>query len=153
MNTLSSSNDAKIIFDRINNLKSSSTPLWGKMTVNEMVCHISDPFRDLLKIRITKNTTPFFLTPILRMMVLGRMAHGKNMPTSKPYLQGEKGQGTKPKGFDTDIEDLKKLYNQYISQDPNEKLGCHGALGNINREQANRYIWKHLDHHLRQFGV
>jgi len=80
-------------------------------------------------------------------------SHGKNMPTSKPYLQGKKGQGTKPKGFDTDIEDLKTLFTQYISLDPKETLGCHAALGNISRKQADRYIWKHVDHHLRQFGV
>src|SRR4051812_46329788 len=104
MKNIFNTDDKNQILDRITNLKATSQPLWGKMTANEMICHVSDPFRDFLKIRNTKSAVPFFLRPLLKIMVLGKKPFGKNQPTVNPYLQSLKGSGTKPKVFETDIE-------------------------------------------------
>jgi hypothetical protein len=153
MNTLFNSKDYTQMLERISKLNSSSAPLWGKMTVNQMVCHLSDPFRDFLKIRITSPVVPFFLRPLFKMMLLGKSPFGKNSPTVKPYLQSIKGGGTKPKSFDSDLSELKNLLYKFASLDSKTELGNHGALGLLNQEQAGIFMWKHLDHHLRQFGV
>jgi hypothetical protein len=153
MKSIFNPNDKDQLLARITNLKNTSQPLWGKMTVNEMICHVSDPFRDFLKIRTIKTAVPFFLRPLLKMMVLGKKPFGKNQPTVKPYLQSSKGGGTKSKGFETDVEELKNLINKFVFSDSNMELGNHGALGVLTKEQAGLYSWKHLDHHLGQFGV
>ena len=152
MNSLYTSTDFKDIQQRIDTLTSAAQPLWGKMTVNEMVCHLSDPFRDFLKIRNTKPVVPFFLRPLMKMMLLNEKPFSKNAPTVKPYLQSPKGKGTKKTNFETDKAELKNLLSKFVSVTHNSDLGTHAALGQLNKEEAGLFMWKHLDHHLRQFG-
>ncbi len=152
MNTLNDQTTVNETLDRIDRLQPSSQPLWGKMTVNEMICHVSDPFRDFLKIRKTKPVTPSFLRPLMRWFLLSKKPFPKNAATVKPYLQSAKGGGTKPKDFETDIASLKELVDQFSKIDNNFALGTHAAIGQLTKEQAGLFMWKHLDHHLRQFG-
>jgi len=152
MGSLLNTTDTNIILERLDKLKTSSKPLWGKMTVNEMICHVSDPLRDVLKIRESKPAVPFILRSLLKIILLNNKPFSKNSPTVKPYLQDDKGKGTKPKGFDSDMDDLIQLIHQFQTIDKDFVLGNHAALGQLNQDTAARFIWKHLDHHLNQFG-
>ncbi|GIV32799.1 MAG: hypothetical protein KatS3mg031_0334 [Chitinophagales bacterium] len=153
MNTLNNPAALSELLERINRLQPSSQPLWGKMTVHEMICHVSDPFRDVLKIRNIQPVTPFFLRPLLKWILLNKKPFGKNAPTVKPYLQSHKGGGTKPKNFENDKTALKDLVIKFSELDDHFVLGPHAALGKLSRDQAGLLMWKHLDHHLRQFGL
>jgi hypothetical protein len=153
MKSLFNTFDYKEIIDRINKLAPDSKPTWGKMTVNEMICHITDPLRDLIKIRITKPVIPFFLRPLMQKILITEKPWGKNSPTVKPYLQAPKGGGTKPRGFQTDQSLLISILDQFHSIKDDFVLGEHGALGKLSKDKAGKFMWKHLDHHLRQFGV
>lgn len=153
MNTLFNPDDFRQVNQRISNLRSTATPLWGKMTVNQMLCHISDPFRDFLNIRTTKPVMPSFLRPLFKRMLLGKKPFGKNSPTVRPYLQAKNGGGTKPTDFDADFAALRHLLQQFYAADKTLPLGNHGALGRLTHDEAGVFMWKHLDHHLRQFGV
>jgi len=153
MKTLFDTKTTSETLQRIDQLQESTQPLWGKMTVNQMICHVSDPFRDFLKIRNTKPVTPFIFRPLMKWMLLNQKPFGKNAPTVKPYLQSPKGSGTKPKDFESDKAALKDLVNNFSGLDDSFALGPHAALGQLTKQQAGLFMWKHLDHHLRQFGV
>jgi hypothetical protein len=153
MKTLYDPSDLEAIKQRIENLEPDSQGLWGIMNVHQMVCHVADPFRDLLKLRTTKSTIPELLKPLVRMMLINDKPFRKNIPTVKPYQQAGKGEGTAPTEFEKDRAELIKLIDEFANLDENFKLGQHAALGTLTREQAGQFMWKHLDHHLRQFGV
>ena len=153
MNTLFHQSTVGQTLQRIDRLQITSQPLWGKMTVNEMICHVSDPFRDFLKIRNTKPVTPVFLRPLMKWMLLNKKPFSKNAPTVKPYLQSPKGGGTKPTDFQIDRTELIELITKFSKLDDTFPLGTHAALGQLSKQQAGLFMWKHLDHHLRQFGV
>ncbi len=153
MKTLFDKNTTIESLQRIDQLQANSKSIWGKMSVNEMICHVSDPFRDMLRIRNTKPAIPSLLRPLMKWLLLNEKPFSKNAPTVKPYLQSPKGTGTKPNDFLSDKEELKRLVSEFARINEGFILGKHAALGHLTKKQAGRFMWKHLDHHLRQFGV
>lgn len=153
MNTLFNKSNVDKLQGRIDNLQPDSKALWGKMTVSEMICHLSDPLRDILGIRQTKPVFPVLLRPLMKWMLLGKKPFGKNAPTAKPYLQAQNGGGTKPTSFDADRRELKNLLNRFAAIDSTTVLSTHAALGLLNKEEADILMSKHFEHHLGQFGV
>ena len=138
---------------RIGRLQPDTSRQWGTMSAHEMICHLSDPFRDILGIRNTTPVTPEEMRPQLVEMVLGEDHFGQNLPTFSPYLQGPGGGGTLPDNFETDKTTLIDLIQKFHSTDPGYEFDAHAGLGILNREQLGLYSWKHLDHHLKQFGM
>ncbi|MBK6901308.1 MAG: hypothetical protein IPH04_00455 [Saprospirales bacterium] len=141
------------IVERVQRLNPDTKPNWGVMTVNQMLCHLSDNLRDMLKIRQTKLVVPGLLRPLIRLMVLTEKPWKPNSPTFKPYKQGEGGDGTPPTGFDADKTKLLELLVEFSSKNASFSFGPHAGLGNMNYDQRGYFMWKHFDHHLRQFGV
>ena len=153
MTTILNKSEFEKIIERINKLTHESKGLWGKMTVHEMFCHISDPIRDILGIRITEPVTPPEIRAKIISMVLTESDWDKNIPTFPPYLQSEDGGGTKPTKFDNDKKSLLDLVHKLYSTTTDYNYYPHAGLGMLTREQIGQFIWKHTDHHLRQFGV
>ena len=79
--------DYEEILNRINSLHADSKNQWGKMTVNEMVCHLSDPLRDVLKIRKSKVVVPWFIRPLAKMMLITEKPFKPNTSTLNKYKQ------------------------------------------------------------------
>ncbi len=52
---------------------------------------------------------------------------------------------------------MKSLFNESDSSEIIDRIGLskdpHPFFGNLNSEEWDTLNWKHLDHHLRQFGV
>jgi hypothetical protein len=153
MRSINDVNEIETMMDRIQQLSAGSVPDWGKMSVNEMLCHISDALRDVLGIRIVEPVTPEEIRPQIIQMVLTEEEWDHHLPTFPPYLQGPEGGGTKPVNFNTDKESLLHLLQQYKSLDAGFSFYPHAGLGILTRDQCGKFLWKHLDHHLRQFGV
>lgn len=137
------------ILNRIDRLTSSSQPEWGKMDVAQMLAHcssfqdiamgISFPQRGWLGIIIGKIVKPIFYNdkPLAR-----------NMSTDPTILIVDK------KEFETEREELKQKIITFQSNGP-EKCTTHPHpfFGKLTPEQWGKGIYKHLDHHLKQFDV
>ncbi|MFN0173494.1 MAG: DUF1569 domain-containing protein [Saprospiraceae bacterium] len=141
------------IIERIQRLSPDTPRQWGVMTHGQLVCHMADPFRDVLNLRKTKPAFPRLFQPLLRMMVLTEKDWKPGTPTLQVYRQGEGGGGTQPTDFETDKATLLGLVLQFSTKDPEYKFGPHPGIGQLNREQNGFMMWKHTDHHLRQFGL
>ncbi|MDX2247372.1 MAG: DUF1569 domain-containing protein [Bacteroidia bacterium] len=152
-NNLFESATQKSILDRIQKLTPESKPLWGVMTVNQVVCHLADPLRDVLNLRSTRPVVPGFLRPLMRLIVLTEKPWKPGTPTLKPYKQGPGGKGTPPTTFEADKSALIQLVREFCSKDATFRFNPHPGLGRLSREKMGFFIWKHCDHHLRQFGV
>lgn len=153
MKTILNNQECEIIINRINKLTPETKGLWGTMTVNEMLCHISDPIRDILGIRKTEPVTPPEMRPQLISMVITENEWEKNLPTFPPYLQSADGGGTQPTNFESDKKSLLDLVNKLYNTTYDYQFSPHAGLGILTREQIGQFIWKHIDYHLRQFGV
>ncbi|WP_336958438.1 DUF1569 domain-containing protein [Chryseobacterium contaminans] len=140
---------ADLIIARVNNLSAIHQPQWGIMTAAEMLLHCNSCNRQILEEeRGNKKTQPKqYLLRILALYIA---------PGFKKNIQGEAEHNTKGKANDLDFEKYKSEFVELISQFPfNTKplTLSHPAFGNISTKEWGIAAYKHMDHHLRQFGV
>lgn len=137
------------ILNRIDKLSPNSKPQWGKMDVAQMLAHCSSfqdiamgnsfPARGWLGILIGNFVKPIFYNdkPL-----------AQNMSTIPTILIVDE------KEFEIEKERLKQKIIIFQNNGPE---GCtthpHPFFGKLASEQWGKGIYKHLDHHLKQFGV
>ncbi len=136
---------------RLDTLRPDSARQWGRMTPNQAVCHLSDSFKAILHDR----PLPAKKGGVKRMMqrffaFTLPLPWPKGVMTS-PEVDAEKG-GTPPEGFGEDVEELKQLMQRFVDSD-GRSLEPHYVWGDLTRGEWGRYGYRHVDHHLRQFGV
>lgn len=141
------------LVNRIGRLNAGTKGLWGKMTANQMVCHASDLIRDLMGVRQVEILTPPEMRSQIIAMVITENEWDKNLQTFPPYSQEEGGGGTRPTDFESDRQTLLDLVSQIYHAPEDYRFHPHAGLGVLEREQAGVFVWKHTDHHLREFGV
>lgn len=133
---------------RINILKNTNRAQWGKMDAFQMLKHCT-MCEDMMLGNM--NIKRVFMGRLLGKLILKKILKddspfGKNSPTS-PILETLKEKG--------DIEEQKKEWLNRIQQYDNfNNLNfVHPFFGSMTKEQIGIFVYKHADHHLRQFGV
>lgn len=150
MKTLFDKMTNDIIISRMEKLKPSSKAEWGNMDAAKMLAHLDLSFqanfgeivlkRDLLLSSIFK--------PLARKILLGEKPFWKNMPTDKKLIPKE------PIDFYTEQQKVIEMIRKYVTSGPEIiSKNKHNILGKITPEQSAFISYKHLDHHLRQFGI
>ena len=136
---------------RIAALTPQSSRQWGRMTPHQAVCHLNDSFKAILGDR------PLPMKPVgIKRWVMRVFAFTLPMPWPKgvqtsPEVDAEQG-GTAPEDFQADVADLLSLVSRFVASD-GRTLARHYVWGDLSRGEWGRYGYRHLDHHLRQFGV
>jgi hypothetical protein len=139
------------IINRINDLKLDSPRHWGKMDIGQMLAHCSVAYETIYE--PSKHPAPnflmkFFLKTFVRKVVTGDKPLKKNSPTA-PYfvMKSEK-----------DFEAEKFRLIAYIQQ--TQQLGEaefdgkeNMSFGIMSKTEWSNMMYKHLDHHLQQFGA
>jgi hypothetical protein len=150
MQNLYNQPDVTALLQRIEKLTPDSQRQWGKMNVAQMLAHINQS----METAMGKNTIPrvFFVMRIiggmLRKTVLGPGPFRKNSPTDKSYKFP----------VDVDFNESKNKtitsVRQFFENGPSQcTTHAHPFFGHFTPEEWAVFQWKHLDHHLRQFGV
>jgi hypothetical protein len=153
METITKKSTYTEILERIARLNPDSKGLWGKMTPNQMLCHLSDPLRDILGVRQMNPLLPPKVQQQLKMVVFGEDDWAHNLQTFLPYSQDQDGAGTKPTGFEQDRKTLVELLTQFYNTPADYTFHPHAGLNILSRDEFGVYVWRHADYHLRQFGV
>ena len=138
------------LISRINSLNENSNRLWGKMTVRQMIrhCLMNDEM----------NMGKMNLKQVFIGRLFGKMALKSFLRDEKPI---KKNMGTLPElKITEDVkEDLQTLKEQWVASLQkytdleNNHEYIHSFFGKINKEQVGLMAYKHISHHLRQFGV
>ncbi len=122
--------------------------LWGTMTVTEMMFHCAKINGEILKPNSNDNK-PTLKQRFLQTLVLQLMKGiPKGIKTNPKYV--------KPIEDQTTFEELRNGLIQSVNKITNYKeeiYGNHPMLGPLRTNQWRRFIYMHLDHHLRQFGI
>lgn len=140
------------ILRRLETLSPESRRQWGRMTVHQMVCHLSDGYRN----PVGERTVPSYSTPFKRTLMKWVALH-----TSIPWPHGVKtipesdqeAGGTKPVEFARDIAELKRLITAFAALEKTVAGRSHALFGPLTAEEWGRWGYRHPDHHLRQFGA
>jgi hypothetical protein len=140
------------IENRINSLNQKSTRVWGKMTVNEMICHCSDQIKMAVGLISTNYIGNFFLNTIVKHLILLGIPAPKGKIETTPELKQGIG-GTRPTSFEDDKKELLGFIKEFQSNIERKPNQIHPAFGKMNSKQWARLSYIHLDHHLKQFSA
>lgn len=135
--------------ERINKLSPDSQRQWGKMNVSQMLAHCAAALEVNLGDRVNKQG--------IMGMLFGKLAK-KSVVSPQPFKQGLP---TAPgfvikddKDFEKEKARLIALLTRLSESDPQAiAKNPHSFFGKMTAEEWNMLNYKHIDHHLRQFGV
>lgn len=132
---------------RVESLTENKTPLWGKMNAGQMVWHCQGPLNIILN-HNTYNLKPnWFVKTFFKKTMYSDKLWRKNLPTLPTFKTSES------KIFTDEKNKLVALMDELDQQKHKETWQPHPVFGELTKEQWGKMQYKHLDHHLRQFGV
>ncbi len=150
MNLFDSTKREEII-NRLRLLTPESKAKWGKMSVSEMICHCLDGNKMALGEIPPTDKSNFFTRSFVKYLVVYIIPIPKGAP-APPEINPQKG-GTKPQDFENERQLLIDDINNFANLTVEDFKGKHHIFGKLTPDQWGRLGYKHLNHHLKQFGV
>ena len=151
MTDLFSADGVAAITGRINQLTPETKPLWGKMSVDQMLAHVNVPYEMMYepgKHPKPKGLMKWVLKKFVKINIVNETPYKRNMRTAPSFLI------TGKKDFDAE----KTRLITYLGK--TQELGAEHfdgreshSFGPLTKTEWNNMLSKHLDHHLTQFGV
>ena len=131
---------------RLDALTADAQPEWGKMTPAQMLAHCAE-IQEVFNGKPLENT-PFIVKLFkgsIRKIVVGDKPYAKNNQTHPQYRI------TDGHAFEAEKTRLLSAMTTFRETDPAQHV--HVLFGPMTREEKGWAVYKHLDHHLQQFGV
>ena len=136
------------VLSRLQALSPSSARQWGKMNVSQMLAHCSAALeRGTGDVPARQMWIGKIFAPFVRKSILGDKPFSKNSPTDPGFVI------TDERDFQRERERLTGLVTRFCERGPAEAgKNLHSFLGRMSGDEWGTLMYKHLDHHLRQFG-
>ena len=135
------------IHQRLAALTLEARPRWGRMSAGQMVAHAADAmgmaFGDL---PVASKNLPIRYPP-LKQLIVYWLPFPKSAPTAPELLERVPGR------WQTDVAELEASIDRFATLTPQSVWPEHPAFGTLSSRAWGVLTYKHLDHHLRQFGV
>ncbi len=152
MHTILNAADYEQMLARVNALQPDDRARWGRMTVNEALCHVTDVFRMALgEIRLPDRSNKFMRAFLKPLVLLGIPAPKGKIKTD-PELDQSQGKGTRPTTFDQDKRRFQEYFAAFFKTDAAFSLFPHPQFGQLTKAEWGRLLFLHTNHHLTQFG-
>ena len=141
--------DFENISQRIKVLSASSIGLWGKMSVAQMLAHCQRPFRAAFsEVKTKRGLLSYLFGSMIKRNFLNSETFRKNLPTAPGFKI------THQPDFEEERNKLLADFEHFLSIDTNIlATKVHPFFGPMNESECYELMYKHLDHHLKQFGV
>jgi uncharacterized damage-inducible protein DinB len=136
---------------RINNLSADAKPLWGKMSVGQMLAHCSVTYEYLFEPTKYKKPSGFvklMLKLFVKSLVVGDKPYKKSSQTAPDFIiKGDKNLEEEKARIISFIYQVQALGAQHFDGKESH------SFGKLTTQELNTMFYKHLDYHLGQFGV
>jgi hypothetical protein len=136
------------LLDRVARLRPDSARRWGRMTPNEMMCHLEDSVRVATGEAPAKSRPSFMSNPVLRTLIIHYVPWPKGRAKTVPEMQA-----TQPSEFEADRQRLQAWLSKAGERGAAARWATHPAFGKMSGRDYGVLIYRHVDYHLRQFGV
>lgn len=142
--------DLEILIGRIHKLTPTTQPLWGKMNVAQMLAHCNIiPFE--LMYEGTRPRPNLFIRLVMKWLVKPTAAGNK--PYKKNSATGPDFKITSEKNFEVEKERLITYLIKTQQLGPEYFRDKESPFGKLTETEWKNLFFKHLNHHLTQFGV
>jgi len=149
MPSLFQSSEHAELLRRIESLRPESPALWGRMQVAQMLAHCQAPLRVAIgDLPLERGLVGILFGRLAKMKLAGPKPFGRGMPTAPEFRVKD------TRDFALEHRKLVELVRAFGRNGPEglTKLP-HPFFGPMTTGEWDTLQWKHLDHHLRQFGV
>ncbi len=149
MKTVFNEIDYAELVKRIESAKPETQRIWGKMNVAQMMAHNSAAVELALgDVKLKRKFIGYLLGGFIKKSFLSEKPFPKDSPTAAEIII-------------TDARDLENekakllqlLKRMYLGGEKGATTHPHSFFGKLTPQQWGETQWKHLDHHLRQFGL
>lgn len=141
---------AEEVVARIHKLNAGTNPLWGKMNVSQMLAHCNVIYE---MVYTDKHPKPngfirFILKVFVKQAVVNEKPYKKNTKTAPAFIIADK------RDFEVERKRLIEfiLKTQKLGENHFHQKESH-SFGKLTKTEWNNLFYKHLNHHLEQFGV
>lgn len=140
---------ANRIIDRIDKLQDGAPGQWGKMSVSQMLLHCQQPVKVALgELQLKHSFIGKLFGKMAKKSLLKNEPFKKNLPTAPEFRVKSQP------AFNQEKQALKSLVQRLQAADQDAIAArVHPFFGKMNAAEWGVLNWKHLDHHLLQFGV
>jgi len=136
------------IHERVSRLRPDARPAWGRMTAPEVVKHLSRALQGGLgEIPVGPPRGPLARAP-LNWLVVHLLPWPKGKADSPVEFLG-----AEPTSWEADLAELRELIDRTAAKGPDGVWPPSPVFGAISGTSFGVLTHRHLDHHLRQFGV
>lgn len=142
--------DTAELIERINKLTPGAQPLWGKMNASQMLAHCNVTYELVYEDKHPKpkGFKKFLLKTFIKNLIVSEKPYKRSSQTAPEFIIKD----------DRNFEAEKKRLIDYIHK--TQELGASyfdgkesHSFGPLSKTEWNNLFFKHLDHHLKQFGV
>ncbi len=147
MKTLFAPSSRSELTSRLALLRPDSAALWGKFDCPRMLAHIADGLRLTLGEISPKPKKTLLRHSPFKQLVIYWIPFPKGAPTAPELVSRA------PRSCENEIADVNQLMETIVAKPADEAFSDHPLFGRLTRKEWGVLIYRHIDHHLRQFGV
>ena len=149
MKSLFNPTDRESLSLRLAAIEPDTQRQWGKMNPAQLLHHCARGLEAATGDRPMKQVLlGKLLTPFIRGMVLGERPFSRNSPTDPAFVILD------ARDFEVERTRLATILDRFVQRGPESAAkATHAFFGHLSGEEWGRLMYKHVDHHLRQFGV
>jgi hypothetical protein len=135
---------------RIASLSQDSCRMWGKMQVDQMLRHLAIAYNSAVGIVLLPDegvmTRLASLSPA-KWFIIRVLPWPKGLPTAMGFTI------TDQQSFDTAKSDLLQAFEAFMLAKETRNFDKHPLFGSLSYDDWGILLYKHTDHHLKQFNV
>jgi hypothetical protein len=137
------------IIARINKLTPVSTALWGKMNVSQMLAHCQAPLQVAIgEHELKRSIMGLLFGRLAKKKLVSDKPYSRSLPTAPSFVVKDE------RNFEEERSKLINIIEKFTAGGPDGLIRTpHPFFGPLTVEEWDKCQWKHLDHHLQQFGV
>lgn len=142
--------DVAVVIERIDKLSENAQPQWGSMNVSQMLAHCNVTYEMIYDNKHKKPNafTRFLLKAFVKPKVISDAPYKRNSPTAPQFKVAD------DKNFQIEKTRLVDYINKTLQLGADHFNGKESlSFGKLSSKEWNAMFYKHLDHHLNQFGI
>jgi hypothetical protein len=148
MKSVWNAEDRRALLQRVERLTPERRGRWGSMNAPQMVVHLADAIRMASgELAVASRNVPILRHFPVKHLFVYCLPFPKGAPTAPELLARQ------PAAWTTEIVGLRQELEAFARRGPAATAPEHPAFGRMSGRAWGALVYRHMDHHLRQFGV
>jgi hypothetical protein len=136
------------IITRLEKIQPAAQPQWGKMNAAQMMAHCQATFEVYFGgLKPKRNLMGIFFGKMAMKRLISNKPWPKSLPTAKEFIIANE------RDFQIERTKLVQAISQFSNTGQTVKYFVHPFFGKVTSGVWGKFSYRHLDHHLLQFGV